>query len=272
MSLKGVLSVVVVECAKLLAQIKMRLLLLVCFVAPFAFAIAMRIQSSLPTDTIFGRAVNESGPAVPLVVLGFAGLWAFPVLTSIVGGDVFASEDRYGTWSAVLTRSRSRAEMFAGKVVTALGFSTLAVAVLGLSSVAAGAFVIGYTPLVDLSGVQLPPREAFMRVGASWLSVLPPAFGFTALAVLLSVATRSSAAGIGLPVVIGLAMQLLAFIDGPEVARQALITSAFGAWHGLLTVPTFHGPLIYGAVVSAVYFIVCLSVAHRLLVRREIGR
>ena len=35
-------------------------------------------------------------------------------------------------------------------------------------------------------------------------------------AILLSVATRSSAAGIGLPVVIGLLMQLVAFVDGPE--------------------------------------------------------
>jgi ABC-2 type transport system permease protein len=272
MSVQGVLSVAVVECVKLLAQIKTRVLLLVCLVAPFAFAIAMRIQSSLPTDTIFGRAVNESGPAVPLVILGFAGLWAFPVLTSIVGGDVFAAEDRYGTWSTVLTRSRSRSEVFGGKVVAAMAFSTAAVAVLAVSSVAAGASIIGFTPLVDLSGVLLPPGEAFERVGTAWLSVLPPVFGFTALAVVLSVFTRSSAAGIGLPVVIGLAMQLVAFVDGPELARQLLLTSAFGAWHGLLTAPVFHGPLVYGVAVSAIYFVVCLTMAHRLITRREIGR
>jgi ABC-2 type transport system permease protein len=272
MSLQGVHSVVMVETAKLLAQIKVQLLLLSCVVAPLGFAIAMRVQSSLPTDTIFGRAVGDSGPAVPLVVLGFAALWAFPVLTSIVGGDVFAAEDRYGTWSTLLTRSRTRGEIFAGKVVTALAFSILAVAALAISSIAAGALVIGFTPLVDLSGVLLAPRDAFNRVSVSWLSILPPAFGFTALAVLLSVVTRSSAAGIGLPVVIGLGMQLLAFIDGPELARQVLISSAFGAWHGLLVTPAFHGPLIYGAVVSTVYFVACLTAAHRLLMRRDIGR
>ena len=89
---------------------------------------------------------------MPLVVLGFAALWAFPVLTSVVGGDLFSAEDRYGTWATVLTRSRSRAEVFAGKVLTALGFSSLAVAALAVSSVAAGVLVIGPQPLINLSG------------------------------------------------------------------------------------------------------------------------
>ena len=75
----------------------------------------MRVQSSVPTDTLFGRTVGESGFAVPLVVLGFAALWVFPVLASIVSGDLFSSEDRYGTWTTVLTRSRSRGELFAGR-------------------------------------------------------------------------------------------------------------------------------------------------------------
>ena len=73
------------------------------------FAAAMRVQSSLPADTLFGRAVTDSGFAIPLVVLGFAALWPLPVLASIAGGDVFSAEDRYGTWKTVLTRSRSRA-------------------------------------------------------------------------------------------------------------------------------------------------------------------
>ncbi len=88
---------------------------------------------------------------------------------------------------------------------------------------------------------------------------------------LLSVATRSSAAGIGLPVVAGLTMQLYAFVDGPEAVRRLLITSAFGAWHGLLTEPPYYRPLIHGTIVSGAYFVVCLAVAYRMLRRRDIG-
>jgi ABC-2 type transport system permease protein len=272
MSVGGVFAVTAVEASKLVAQFKAQALLAICVIAPFAFAVSMRLQSSLPTDTLFGRAVTESGFAVSLVVLGFAGLWAFPVLTGIVGGDLFSAEDRHGTWATVLTRSRSRAEIFAGKTLTAIAFSLVAITLLAASSITAGVLVIGYTPLVDLSGVLLQPGQALPRVVLAWASVLPPALGFTALGILLSVATRSSAAGIGLPVVIGLLMQLVAFVDGPEAARRLLITYAFGGWHGLLFEPAYYGPLVHGTAVSVIYFIGCLLMAQRLLQRREIGR
>jgi ABC-2 type transport system permease protein len=231
----------------------------------------MRAQSSVPSDTLFGRAVKESGFAVPLVILGFAALWAFPVLASVVGGDLFSAEDRYGTWKTVLTRSRSRAEVFTGKVLTALGFSSIAVAVLALSSVTAGMLVIGRQPLIDLTGVLVPPPQALVRVGLAWTSVVPPALAVTALAVLISVATRSSAAGIGLPVVVALTMQLYAFVDGPEAVRRLTITSAFGAWHGLLSEPPYYRPLVHGGIVSGVYLVLSLAIAYRLLQRRDIG-
>jgi ABC-2 type transport system permease protein len=270
-SIAAVIAVINVECAKLAAQIKVRVLLAVCVAAPFVFAAVMRVQAGVPSDTLFGRAVKESGFAVPLVVLGFAALWAFPVLASIVGGDLFSAEDRYGTWKTVLTRSRSRRELFVGKVLTALGFSSIAVAVLAVSSVAAGMLIIGRQPLIDLTGALVPPSAALIRVALAWASVLPPAFGFTAIAVLLSVATRSSAAGVGLPVVAGLTMQLYMFVDGPEIVRRLMITSAFGAWHGLLSEPPYYQPLVHGTIVSAAYLVVCLAIAYRVLRRRDIG-
>jgi ABC-2 type transport system permease protein len=271
MSVRGVLVVAGVECSKLRVQPKARVLLAACMAGPFGFAAAMRLQSIVPEDTLFGRSVKESGFATPLVVLGFAALWIFPVLASVVGGDLFSAEDRYGTWPTLLTRSCSRGEVFAGKVLTALGFSSLAVAALAVSSVAAGVLVVGPQPLIDLSGAMLSPPQALVRVALAWTSVLAPTFGFTAVAVLLSVATRSSAAGIGLPVVAGLAMQLYAYVDGPEAVRRLLIASAFGAWHGLLTEHPYYRPLVYGTAVSGGYVVVCLVVAHRMLRRRDIG-
>jgi ABC-2 type transport system permease protein len=91
------------------------------------------------------------------------------------------------------------------------------------------------------------------------------------LAVLLSVATRSSAAGIGLPVVAALAMQLYAYVDGPEAIRRLLITSAFEAWHGLLTEHPYYRPLVHGTAVSGAYLVVSLTVAFGMLRRRDIG-
>jgi ABC-2 type transport system permease protein len=170
----------------------------------------------------------------------------------------------------VLTRSRSRAEVFVGKVAAALCFSAVAVAVLAAGSLASGAFVIGRQPVINLSGALLQPKQAMVQVTLAWMSVLPPTFGFTGLAVLVSLATRHSAAGIGLPVVAGLLMQLGAFLDGPEVIRGALLTSAFENWHGLLTDPPFYGPVLRGTIVSGTYLLICLAMAYRLLRQRDI--
>jgi ABC-2 type transport system permease protein len=248
----------------------MRGVFAVCVAGPIVFAGAMRVQSTTPEDTLFGRAVRESGFATPLVVLGFATLWLLPVLASVVGGDVFASEDRDGTWPTLFTRSRSRAEVFAGKLLTALGVSLLLVAVLAASSVIAGFAVVGHQPLIDLSGALLPPGGALASITLAWASVIPPLFALTALAVLISVATRSSTAGIGIPVLVVLIMELAAYVDGPEWIRRLLITSSFGAWHGLLTEAHYYRPLVYGTVVSGVYFAVCVAVAWRILLRRDI--
>jgi ABC-2 type transport system permease protein len=272
MTIGGVLAGAGVECSKLTAQFKVRLALAACATGPFAFAVAMRVQRNAPTDTLFGRAVAESGFAVPLVILGFAALWVLPALASLVGGDLFSSEDRFGTWTTVLTRSRSRAEMFGGNALTALAFSAIAVATLAISSVVAGALVIGRQPLIDLSGVSRTTPEATVRIALAWMSVLPPTFAVSAAAVLVSVATRSSAAGIGLPVVAGLAMQVYAFVDGPEVVRRLLMTTAFDAWHGLLSEPAYFKPLAYGTAVSGRYVIACLGAAYGLMRRRDIGR
>jgi ABC-2 type transport system permease protein len=271
MSIRGVRAVVGVECMKLSAQIKTQVILAICIVGPFVFAAAVRLQSTLPTDTLFGRAVKESGFAVSLVVLGFAVLWVVPVLASVVAGDLFSAEDRYGTWKMVLTRSRSRGEIFAGKLIVALGFSLVAIAVLAVSSLAAGNVTIGPASLIDLSGVVRTPDEALSRVALAWTSILPSAFTFTALAVLLSVVSRSSVVGIGVPVIAAFTMQLGAMLDSPDSVRRLLLTSGFEAWHGLFTDPPFVQPLVRGTVVSAVYFVVCIAIAHDRLRGRDIA-
>src|SRR5262245_43428476 len=270
MSVRGSLVVAGVEWSKLSAQLTVRLALAACVASPFAFAAAMRMQSAAPTDTLFGRSIADSGLALPLVVLGFAAFWALPVIASLVAGDMFAADDRYGTWTTLLTRSRSRTELFAGKVVTAVSFSIVAVFVLGVSSTAAGILMIGRQPLINLSGVLLVPAQALPRIALAWVSVLPPTLGFAGLAALASAATRSSAAGIGLPVVACLMMQIFALVDVPETFRRLIITSAYGSWHGLLTEPPFYAPLVSATIVSVAYAVVCLASAYSIVHRRDI--
>jgi ABC-2 type transport system permease protein len=261
-----------VEWQKLNAQRTPRAVLFTAIAAPFMFVVAIRLQAALPEDTLFGRGVRDSGFAVPLVVLGFAALWATPIVSSIVGGDIFSAEDRYGTWPSILTRSCTKTEVFVAKLLTAFAFSTLAIFALGASSMAAGLVGVGAQPLVDLSGRLLAPVAASRLVVLSWASVLPVAWGFTALAVLCSIGSRSSVVGVGVPVVAALAMQLGSYVDGSETARRLLLTAGFDAWHGFVVEPRYVGAFRAGVIVSGAYLVVCSAVAYRLFMGRDAAR
>lgn len=264
------MSVLSVELFKLRAQVRVRMALLVCVVGPVLLGLVLRAQSGLPKDTLFGRHVHDSGYALPLVVLGFAGTWALPLLTSLVAGDIFAAEDGHGTWPMLLARSRSRSEVFTGKVLAAALTTLVLLAAAALSSLVAGVALAGSTPLVGLSGSLLQPGTAAALVLTSWASTVPAVLGFTALACLLSVVSRSSVVGVGGPVVIGLLMQLLSLLGSLGYAANLLLTTAFSSWHGLARSDPYYGPLWQGALVALAWIAACLLPARWVMLRRDV--
>src|SRR3954470_2265975 len=195
-----------VELAKLRAQLALRVLAAACLLGPIAFVVVIQAADVTPTDTLFGRWVHDTGFAAPLVVLGFAGAWGFPVLAGIVGGDLFSSEDRHVTWKTLLGRSAGRWDVFAGKVLAAATCAAGLTVLLAVSSVAAGVAGGGAHHLVGLSGAVLAPGRCLALVAASWAIMLMPVLALTSLALLLSVASRSGIVGVLGPLVIATVM------------------------------------------------------------------
>ena len=257
------------EVAKLAALVRTRAMLVGCLVAPPLVVLALRGQTP-PADTLYGRYIHDSGYAMPLLLLGFATQWVFPLLTSLVAGDIFASEDQHGTWKTLLTRSVSRNQVFWAKTLAATSFAVVTLLVLAASTIASSLLIVGHQPLVGLTGQTIPSGTALGLVVASWAVALPPLVGFTALSILLSVRTRNPPVAVVGPVVLGLAMGLVGSLGVMAVARRVLLTTPLESWHGLFTAQPFHGPLWTGLVVSAVWTAVCLFLAHSSLRRRDI--
>jgi ABC-2 type transport system permease protein len=258
------------EMAKLVSLQRVRLAAAACVAAPFGFAALLRLQDSVPADTLLGNWVHLTGYATPMVLLVFTSQWALPLLTCLVAGDIFAAEDRYGTWRMILTRSCGRAGVFWGKALAAMTYAVAMLALLALAGLGAGVLVIGHQPLIGLSGTQYPAGQATGLVLASWAVTVLPTLGFTAMGVLVSIATRNGPAGILVPAVAGLLMQLLALVNGPALLREALLTTPYDAWHGLLSESRYFQPLARGSLVSAVYLVGCLAAGFLLLRRRDI--
>jgi ABC-2 type transport system permease protein len=252
----GTVAVWRVETAKLAGQFRVRAAVTLCLALPFVVVAALSVQSSVPQDTLFGQWVHETGLATSLVLLAFTGQWVLPVLTALVAGDTFSSEDHFGTWKSVLTRSRTRGEVFAGKYLAAVTYTVLVLVLLAAATIAAAALA-GLHPVIGLTGQTIPSSDGVWLVAASWTTQVAPMMGFCALSVLLSVATRNSLAGVGVTVVVALAMQVVALVDLPAPVRSALLGTAFGAWHGLWAQQPFYGPLLVGVLCSTAWFVGC---------------
>jgi ABC-2 type transport system permease protein len=257
------------ELVKLLSQWRVRLLVLACWIAPAIFVAGVSQQSSLPVDTLFGRWMHATGWAGPLVVLGFSGTWALPLLTSIVAGDVFASEDRLGTWRHLLVAVRSPRRIFVAKALASLTVILLMVIGLAVSSSVSGIIVVGNRPLVGLDGHMLAPGDAAAKVLLAWICVLAPTLALAAIGLLGSVILGRSPMGLLLPAVVALAMQLAQLLPMPVALRLALPSYAFISWNGLLASPAQLGPLLIGIVVSLVWALTATGLALTLFLRRD---
>lgn len=257
------------ELAKVARLVRVHALLAGCVAVPFVAAAALRVQDAVPADTLFGQWTHQSGYALAMVVLGFSGQWALPFVVAAVAGDIFSAEDRFGTWQTVLTRSRSRREIFLGKALAVLIYTVVSLAVLTAASLGAAAWLGGH-PVVGLGGQLVRSGTAARLVVLSFAVQLPPMLAYAALSVLLSVASRNSVVGVGGPVLLGLGCQLAALINLPNAVRIALPSTAFGSWHGLWVPHQFLDPIRHGILVSAGWCVVSLVAAWLIFRRRSV--
>jgi ABC-2 type transport system permease protein len=257
------------ELVKLLAQWPVRLVLLACCLGPALFVVVVSQQSSLPTDTVFGRWMGQTGWAGPLVILGFACSWVLPLLTSLVAGDVFAAEDRLGTWRHLLVAVRSPRRIFAAKALASLTVILLLAAGLAASAILGGLAAVGSRPLAGLDGHLLSPGHAAGAVLLAWLSVLVPTLAFAAVGLLGSVALGRSPLGLIVPALLALILQIAQLLPLPVDVRVALPSYAFIAWRGLFADPAQTGPLLAGLVVDLAWIVAATTLAHRLFLRRD---
>jgi ABC-2 type transport system permease protein len=257
------------ELVKQFSAWRVRLLIALCWLAPGLLVFAIDQQSTLPSDTLFGRWMHATGWAGSLVALGFAGTWGLPLITSVVAGDVFASEDRLGTWRHLLIAIRSPRRIFAAKALAALSVILLLVAGLTFSSILGGLLAEGNNPLVGLDGHSLSGGDAGTKVLLAWLCVLAPTLALAAVGLLGSVALGRSPMGLLLPMVVALGMQTAQMLPLPVAVRLALPGYAFISWNGLFADPQQLSPLLIGITVSLIWAVLATALAYQLFLRRD---
>jgi ABC-2 type transport system permease protein len=233
--------------------------------------VALALQSGTPDDVVFGRYVRESALAVPLVILVFGSIWLFPLVTSLVAGDIVASEDHNGTLKTILTRSVDRGRVFAGKVLATATYTAVALLAMGGAALIAGGVLAGYHPLTSLSGTTVSTGHGFVLVAGSLGAYLIPMLGIAAIGVLFSTLFRNSAAAVVGTLMFALILQLVAVIPGLEGIKPYLLTTHFNSWQGLLREPIDWAPIVRATWVSALYAVPSVAVAYLVFSRRDVA-
>ncbi|MEI6446384.1 MAG: ABC transporter permease [Actinomycetes bacterium] len=258
------------EIRKLRSQKRTYLGLGAAVVVPLIFSTAVALQPGGPEDVPFGRYIQDTGLAIPLVMLLFGSIWLFPLITALVSGDIVAAEDQNGTLKTILTRSVERSQIYTAKALAAFSYAILAIVLTGATAVTSGIIVSGFNPVTSLSGQLIQPGEALGLVAVSHAVYLMPILAVASFALLLSTVTRNSAAAVVGTLMFSLLLQLITIVPGLEGLKPYLLSTQFNAWQGLLRSPADWDPIIRASWVCALYAIPSLLVGLTVFIRRDV--
>jgi ABC-2 type transport system permease protein len=259
------------EILKLLAQKRTYLGVGVAVLVPLIFTFVLILKPGGPNDIPLGRYIRQTGLALPFVVLFFMSIWAFPLITALVAGDIVASESHNGTLKTILTRSRDRGQIYAAKVLAAFAYTAVVILAMGTVAVVAASIEWGFNPLTSLSGTTVSASHALGLLAASLAIYAWPMIGIAAFGLFLSTVTRNSAAAVVGTLMWALFMQLLGVLPGTESIRPYLLGEQFQAWHGFLRTPADWTPVVRALWVCAIYVTVPIAAGYLVFVRRDVA-
>jgi ABC-2 type transport system permease protein len=241
-------------------------------IVPIIFVVAIHFRHDRHGgDFAFSSYLSRSGLAVPLVILLFGAIWMFPLITALVAGDIFASEDHNGTLKTILTRSLERNQIFAGKALTAATYAVVAILLNGSIAVIAGSIQSGFNSLQSLSGTIVSAPKSLELVYFSLLVYLMPIATIVCIGLMLSSITRNSAAAVVGTLMVSLLFQLIGILPGLSGTQPYLLSTQFNAWQGLLRTPIDWAPIIRAAWVCALYAVPSLLAAYLVFLRRDVA-
>ena len=240
-------------------------------IVPVIFVVVLQLQSGGPNDVPLGRYIRDSGIVTPLVVLLFMSIWGFPLITALVAGDIVASETQNGTLKTILTRSRERGQIFAGKR-SPRSRTRWRSSSRWASSASSPARSRGDSTRSPRSpGTPVSAGRGLGLMFASLGVYVLPLAGIAAFG-LLALDDHAQLGGIRRR---HADVRALHAADrraaGTEGIRPYLLGTQFDAWHGFLRTPADWTPIIRAVWLSALYIFVPLVAAYVVFLRRDVA-
>jgi ABC-2 type transport system permease protein len=260
------------ELRKLISQKRTYLGMAIVIAFPLIFVLSQHFRHHQHgAGNIFFSEITQSGLATPVVSLLLESAFLLPLAAALVAGDIVACEDSNGTLKTILTRSVDRGQVFTAKTLAAMTYATIVVFVSAATATIAGIASWGFKHVVTFSGSVVSAPKGLLLVFAANACYLIPLLAVVSIGVLLSTATRNSAAAVVGTLAITLLLALVTVIPGLEGAQPYLLTTEYSNWHGLLRTPTDWTPIWHSLWVCALYALPALTAAYLVFLRRDVA-
>ncbi|MBM2617295.1 ABC transporter permease subunit [Actinoplanes sp. LDG1-06] len=245
-------------------------------VLPLIILIAFEFDSGGGDDDnggAFGSLVDlatSGGLNFALFCLAVSAGFLLVVVVALFCGDTVASEASWGSLRYLLAVPVPRARLLAVKLIVALAYSAVALAVLTGVGLLAGTLRYGWHPLGSTIAAEIAPGAGLLRLLgiAGYLAVTM--LVVAGLAFLLGVMTDAPLGAVGGAVMIWILSSILDQITALGAIRNALPTHYSDAWMGLLSTPVQVDDLVKGAISAIVYATICWGVAFWRFTRKDV--
>src|ERR1700689_938767 len=260
------------ELRKLVAQVPTYLGIGLLVVLPLIFDVFESLNHGHDhRDNIFAAQITQSGLATPVLMLLFMSGFFLPLVAALGAGDIFFNEDGNAPLKTTLTRWVDRGQVFAAKALAAATYAAIAVLCAAAVATISGIAAWGFHSVVTYSGTVVSASEALLLVFGANAAYLIPLFAVVSLGLLLSAATRNSAASVVATIGVVILLFIVGQIPGLEGIHPYLLTEQFQNWQGLLRTPTDWAPIAHSAWVCALYAVPALVAGYLVFLRRDVA-
>jgi ABC-2 type transport system permease protein len=214
------------------------------------------------TGPPFLSAVLTNGALYPLAAIGIILPLFLPTAVAVIAGESIAGEAQSGTLRYVLIRPVGRTRLLAAKLVSAMTFVVMAVAIVAATAYVLGRALLGSESIAaatSVSGTTLSSEDLVWRTGLALAYAILSMLGVAAIAVFLSTLVESPLAAAMGTLAVLIASTLLLTLDAAQSLYPYLPTRYWLSFVDLFRDPILWRNVERGTALQAVYVAVFLA-------------
>ncbi len=256
----------------LLRRRRNQILLAVLAVIPIFIGVAVKISAPQNGDgpQFIGR-ITGNGLFLVFTAITVAIPFFLPLIISVVAGDSIAGEAGLGTLRYILTVPVGRGRLLTVKSLAVATFTAIAVLVVAIVGLVAGAALFGLHSLVLLSGDTVSLGDGLLRTLGVVAYVTIALFALAAGGLLISTLTENAIAAMASAVSIAVFSALLDAVPQLSAIHPALLTDHWLGYGELLRTSISTSDLLRWTLLHLAYAAIFLSLAWSRLTTKDVS-